>query len=206
MQTAQTTLRPWTLPPSYSGARWDGYLVAPCTQNRDSSTLEESNFAAQWAALAGTVAELPDSEEYSPIRVRESHFLCGWVEWVAVHPSNAEAVRVAERLAKRLENYPVLSEDDFSNREWVEYVKAWVIYGARDFVRELASVTPLSDRAADTLADWSGLQALYESGIPSGDYQELDGTRIRNSADRLTRDEIATALREARAEKRDKSE
>lgn len=115
----------WKLPQHYFGANWNGYFIAPVSRNRDSDALAESNFAEQWRALKPHSADVPDADESSPTIVRESHFLCGWVEWVAIHQSNEAALREADKIAERLENYPVLNEEDWSNREEEEAQAVW---------------------------------------------------------------------------------
>ncbi len=123
----------WVLPRNYAGAEWSGYYVAPVGRSRDSDILEESNFAQQWDALSDLVADVPGADESSPQIVREGHFLCGWVEWVAIHESNEAALRVADKLAERLERYPVLSDDDFSQREDEAAQQVWAkCYGLRE--------------------------------------------------------------------------
>lgn len=46
-----TTLQRWTLPDSYFGATWEHYYSAGFGRSRDSSCLEESNFAFVRKAL-----------------------------------------------------------------------------------------------------------------------------------------------------------
>lgn len=118
-------LHRWTLPRHYVGAQWEGYFVAPVSRNRDSDILTESNFGQQWEALRAHLADVPNADECSPQIVREGHFLCGWVEWVAIHESNESALRVADNLAARLERYPVLNEEDWSAREHEEAQRVW---------------------------------------------------------------------------------
>lgn len=115
----------WTLPRNYVGAQWEGYFVAPVSRNRDSDILTESNFDQQWESLRAHLADVPNADECSPQIVRERHFLCGWVEWVAIHESNESALRVADNLAARLERYPVLNEEDWSAREEEEAQRVW---------------------------------------------------------------------------------
>lgn len=119
----------WTRPKSYFGATWEGYYVAPVSRHRDSDCLTESNWAMQWAILEPLGAFNPgddDGEEgKSPCVVSENHWACGWVEWVAIHESNADALRAADKLADDLERYPVLNEEDFSSRETKEAEEVW---------------------------------------------------------------------------------
>ena len=103
-------IRRWTMPRHYFGAEWDGYWVAPVGRSRDSDSVEESNWRQQLRRIG------PEDGE-SVVVVRESHFLCGWVEWLAIREDAGKALDEAERIAAELEAHPVLDEDDLA---WVE--------------------------------------------------------------------------------------
>jgi hypothetical protein len=106
----------WKLPRDYAGAEWPDYFNAG-GRHRDSDCLEESNFAAIVRAVGG---------ESDTVRiVRESHWAVGWVEWLAIHNSDAAALRAADDCRRRLESYPVLDEGDFSRREDEECAAVW---------------------------------------------------------------------------------
>lgn len=145
-------LKRWSLPSCYMGAQWPDYYGSGFGQSRDSDCLEESNFAATLAALA----QLPKWRGKNPSRqiVRESHWAVGWVEWIAIHERDAAALKVCDKLRGHYDNYPVLDEQDFSDREteaantiWrdcfrpeerVEYVRAhrsqFEFHGLRDAI------------------------------------------------------------------------
>lgn len=147
-------LRRWTVPQCYSGAQWEGYYAAPVGQSRDSGALERSNWRVQWETLEPLEAncpddDFPDGEGISPLVVRESHWAVGWVEWVAIHETNEVALRAADEIAGRLENYPILSEDDFSAEEQEEAETVWRdCYSAKERVawirRHRSQVEPQS--------------------------------------------------------------
>ena len=81
----------------------------PCGRNRDSDLLEESNFACALKELGG---------EGENVEVhRFGHWASGWFEILIVNP-NTEAAKEALRLEEKLNNYPVLDEDDFSQRRY----------------------------------------------------------------------------------------
>lgn len=82
------------------------WLVVPCNRNRDSDCLSESNFAAALARLNG------ESETCEVCRF--GHWACGWFEIILIHPSRASE---GESIAEDLDGYPVLDENDFSERE-----------------------------------------------------------------------------------------
>lgn len=110
-------LERWTLPRDYFGAEWPDYYSAGVGRSRDSDCLEESNFDAMLAELGG--------ESDTVHVVRESHWAVGWVEWIAIHESDEQALRAADAMQARLEDYPVLDEDDWSRRELEECERVW---------------------------------------------------------------------------------
>jgi hypothetical protein len=121
-------------PKGLFGAEWSSYYSAGVGQSRDSDCLEQSNFAVMLAALGG--------ESETVIVVRESHWAVGWVEWIAVHESDTVALAKADEQCGRLANYPVLDEEDWSQREWnamCEYGRTqdckgeWSIAGVRRY-------------------------------------------------------------------------
>lgn len=112
-----TNLKRWTLPDSYFGDVWPDYYSAGFGQSRDSDALERSNFRVALAEIGG--------ESETVIVVRESHWAVGWVEWVAVHESDSKSLEIASRLAGKVENYPILDEEDFSTLEQEDANEVW---------------------------------------------------------------------------------
>lgn len=208
MTTTETyipeNLRRWTLPSDYSGAHWNGYYVAPVSRHRDSDILTESNWKSQWKDLSPLRADVDSDDIQSPKIVLESHWAVGWVEWVAIHESNAEALRVADELAASLESYPVLDEESHSRMEWDEYADSWGSYGCRDFIRALSRKFQLADSTSYVLQDASEdeFREWFQSLIPSGEYftHHSDGLSIRSdtAARNCTRDTLARFLRSIR--------
>ena len=111
METAYKWIKPWKRMNNYMGAEWEGYYAAPVGQSRDSDTVERSNWAAQIQAI-------PESD--TVIIVRESHWAVGWVEWLAIHESDTTALQEAESIGNRLDTYPILDEDAWSELEFQE--------------------------------------------------------------------------------------
>lgn len=118
-------LKRWVLPRDYAGTHWDGYYVAPCGLSRTSDVFERSNWRSQWELLKAHRADVSEADESSPVEVTENHWAVGWVSWVAIHESNESALREADAIAERLENYPILDEDDFSREEDLEAQEIW---------------------------------------------------------------------------------
>lgn len=116
----------WERPRYYAGAYWPDHYVF-LTQNRDSDCLERSNFAVAAEALLNIPepADWPHEDETPVQVVREGHFLCGWVEWIAIHQDAAEHLKAADEMQARLENYPVLNEEHWSEVERQEADEVW---------------------------------------------------------------------------------
>ena len=115
--TQYENLRRWTKPPNYAGESWPDYYSAGVGQSRDSDALERSNFAVMIDKLGG--------ESDTVLVVREHHWAVGWVEWIAIHESDTAALDKADEQMGRLENYPVLDEDDWGVREDEECRQTW---------------------------------------------------------------------------------
>lgn len=110
-------LKRWTMPDHYFGETWPDYYSAGFGRSRDSHDLEESNFHTALAAIGG--------ESETVIVVRESHWAVGWVEWIAIHATDEKALAAADGQRERYEAYPVLDEEDFSNREMESASTVW---------------------------------------------------------------------------------
>lgn len=88
-------------------------------KNRDSSLLKQSNFDVALEMLGG------ESDDVEVCRF--GHWACGWIEIIIVNPKSKLA-NTAEMIEQAIEDYPVLDEEDWSNREyeahadWVEQV------------------------------------------------------------------------------------
>lgn len=121
------------------------WLVVPVTRNRDSHSLAESNFAAALEILGG---------ESETVEVhRFGHWGPGWFELILVHPSRASE---AQGIADRLEDYPILDEEDASKREWEDYCEAWDSWGRSDYWRGVCrKLSDLPPEAQTILEDAS---------------------------------------------------
>lgn len=143
----------WTLPDSYGGAHWHEYFVF-LGQNRDSDSLTRSNFICALEALGG--------ESETVIVVREGHWACGWVEWIAIHESDTAALEQADSIACALEDYPVVNEEHWSELEWNEAADYWERMRVRDRIEycERAGISIFAARLDYLPQDDSG--ALLE--------------------------------------------
>ncbi len=134
-----THLQTWTRPAYYAGAIWPDYYVV-YGRTRDSDTITESNWTVITKALTAIEPESepdhapwfdkPDEARDTPkpgwVIVRESHFLCGWVEWIGVHhQADPRVIKSADDMIGRIADYPILDESEWSERETAEADRAW---------------------------------------------------------------------------------
>jgi hypothetical protein len=99
--------------------------------NRDSSALARSNFRVacddiRKGARYDTGDDFPDYEI-----LHLGHWACGWIKVLIVRPGTPCA-EAAERIAERLEGYPVLSDDDFTQEEQREADETWACYSTAE--------------------------------------------------------------------------
>jgi hypothetical protein len=87
----------------------EDWLIVPVSRNRDSGMLDESNFEAALEILGG---ESDDVEVH-----RFGHWGPGWYEIIIVRPGS-KAEKEAEEIEAALANYPVLNDEDHSQREY----------------------------------------------------------------------------------------
>lgn len=121
--------------------KWHGWFVF-LSKHRDSDCLTRANFDAGWAAIMH-LEEVPIPDDCAdpaqvgfPHRneqrttesvriVQESNPLVGWHEWIAIHSSNTAALRIADEIAGRLEGYPVVNEELWTEYETEEADDVW---------------------------------------------------------------------------------
>jgi hypothetical protein len=94
---------------NYSGGMDKADWVVVVGQNRDSDMLTQSNFVSALEMLGG--------EGKNVEIARFGHWGCGWFELILVNPKSMKSLKVAYEIKKSLEDYPVLNEGDYSERE-----------------------------------------------------------------------------------------
>lgn len=112
-----THLKLWSHPDNYIGAVWPATYGAGVGQSRDSDALERSNFACMLNALGG--------ESDTVTVVHEGHWAVGWVEWIAIDQEDDKALAIADQIMAGLEDYPVVDESDWSEREQEDANETW---------------------------------------------------------------------------------
>jgi hypothetical protein len=136
------------------------WFAAPLGRSRDSSVLEESNFAKGVERLGG--------ESDDVMVARYGHWAVGWVEQVYVRPGS-DAVAIAEEIHDKLESHPVLDEDDYSERCMEEANKVWSgcfdDKGRIEYIRE--------HRHDFEFHDFADLRACVKGEFFSGDTMSI---------------------------------
>lgn len=123
----------WTRPDCYVGAEWCDYYGSGVGRHRASDALERANFLAMLNALGFDDDESPhddcprvgDNDEPTRVIVRESHWAVGWVEWIAIHETDTDGLRIADDCARRLKDYPILDEELWSDLENEDCNSVW---------------------------------------------------------------------------------
>lgn len=131
MSDAYQFINKWTRPKYYLGTEWHGWYSAGVGRSRDSDALERANFDAMLEALQA----LPDIDvegESGLQVVRESHWLVGWVEWIAIHESNRLALEAANNIMRRFQDYPVIDEERLWEYEYEECQETWEMFSERE--------------------------------------------------------------------------
>jgi len=116
---------------NYMGETEFGALEVLMTRSRDSDLLTESNWDSALKSLGG--------ESDSVVIHRFGHWACGWWEALCVEPGT-DAHNTALDLEAALASYPVLDEEDWSERQENEAQSIWTdCYNERErleYVRE----------------------------------------------------------------------
>ncbi len=117
-------LKPYSRPSNYIGATWGDYFVF-LGRNRDSDALSRANFDAALKDIGGENSADDENETPLVLVVRENHWACGWIEWIAIHKSQTETLEKADTILQKLEDYPVVDEELWSNYEEEEAGQVW---------------------------------------------------------------------------------
>lgn len=106
------------------------WFVVPLSRTRDCGPLDDSNFETALAMLEDVD---PDGEHYEAHSF--GHWACGWFEIILVDPQHPATVEAAEGIAAALEDYPVLDEHDYSERQYEALNEAWQWLSMRDRIQ-----------------------------------------------------------------------
>lgn len=149
MRYTPEVLQLWERPEYYIGAQWPDYYVF-LGQHRDSDTLARSNFECGLKAIGG--------ESASVVVARASHWAVGWVEVILIHRRAGRALRKADELALRLQDYPVIDEAHWSSLEREEAEKSWRFLPIKERLAlcKLGDVSPFAARRNELPSDENG--------------------------------------------------
>lgn len=101
---------------NYMGETPEGSLLVLLGRNRESDLLSESNWDTALKRLGG---------ESETVEIhRFGHWVCGWFEYLCVK-ENTKSHELALEIEKEIEDYPVLDEEDWVEREDKEAQQAW---------------------------------------------------------------------------------
>jgi hypothetical protein len=155
-------LKLWVYPQNYSGTDFSDYypIVGQC---RDSDVLAQSNWA--------TALDLMGGESKWVVVSRAGHWAVGWVEELLVHKNApAKLLRAADELAKRMEEYLVLDESDYSEREY-EYYSDYAKGAQDELAKALRKHLPIPKRtpmwALKEIAYQLNMERQYHAGPDS---------------------------------------
>ena len=125
-------LKRWEAPDSYAGHDPVGdYTLYGRT--RDSSIMENSNFELILQELSDLAEPFDrlrdddddDSEPYV-YDFRAGHWACGWVETIIIRQdAPKQIIERAQEIESALSDYPVYSDEDYSQRQWDEMYRHW---------------------------------------------------------------------------------
>lgn len=111
---------------AYWGENGDWLVVATLT--RDSDCLSRSNFRCMVKLLGGKGNEGTKGTQSinGNLAIEEaSHWACGWLQYLIINPAASELINEAESALGRLDDYPVLDEEDWSELETEEANQIW---------------------------------------------------------------------------------
>ena len=129
------TLKLWQRSDNYLGEEYNDYYVV-LGRNRDSDILTNSNFDIALERLGG---ECDDKVRV----IRNGHWACGWIEFIAVHKDDLKHVTIAQQIVNDIEKYPVLDDDDYYKRECEA-----ILYNIKDSlyqVRDIDNIPEVTD-------------------------------------------------------------
>ena len=114
--------RAWELPKYYYGQTYEGYVVV-LGYHRDSHLVDQSNFHVTHETLKAAHKKQEGQENFDEDDLTiaaASHWAVGWCQTIMVRATNTELVREAAEICRSIEDYPVLDDSDYQDREMTE--------------------------------------------------------------------------------------
>lgn len=125
------------------------WLVSSVSRTRDSGILDQSNFACTLKALEEC------GEDFEVHRF--SHWGPGWFEIIIARPGTV-AANTLQSIEDSLADYPILDENDHSEREWNAAADYWKSMRVSDRVR---LIQECRDRFGKRYANESGAPSIF---------------------------------------------
>ena len=149
------------------------------THHRDSGLLDQSNASV----ISKALDKFTGDDDSTVVGESHNHWAVGWIEGYSIlvydgDNNPTEAVQVLYELLLRLDDYPILDEEDYSEKE-LDATGENVRMAVRDYIRQLDTDLEYSDDIADKVNYWLGnyTNALEnrddQGGWPSDDDIEL---------------------------------
>jgi hypothetical protein len=161
-------LKLWKLPDSYFGAEWYDFYVF-LGRCRDSKALSRANFDAALKRLAALPPwQGEDTSTYSRQAIRESHWAVGWVEWIAIHKDDTDALKLADEIKERMDGYPVVDEDLWQKYEDEEADNLWRCFSWRERLKYIRR-----HQSDFNFADWYDMLECVRGKFFGGEAGEL---------------------------------
>jgi len=168
------------------------WFVAPVSRTRDTGVLKESNFIVALDMLGGESAKVEVH--------RFGHWGPGWFEIILIHP---DLQAKGEEIEAKLEDYPILDEDDYSERCFEMEQRSWSLYGADDCRRALEKEFALKE----STLEWLTEERLWELQREYADNPQHEDEGVLFDEDwiaELSREDLAKWVWKRRQEERQK--
>ena len=141
------------------------WILLPVSITRDTPEADTSNFYTALDMLGG---------ESNTVELhRFVHWGPGWYEIIIVHPDSPQA-KIAHDIARSLEDYPLLDEEDHSRREHEDAIESWSNYGARDYRKDIEAeldtlLQEYEEAEPPEKRDYCGCTGMPTEVCPCGD-------------------------------------
>lgn len=102
---------------NYMGNTEHENMYVLLSRSRDADVLTESNFQTAIDRLGG--------ESKTVQILRFNHWACGWFEQILIDGKDTIAMDIANQIKIDIENYPVLDDQDYYEREYTRAKECW---------------------------------------------------------------------------------
>ncbi len=162
----------WDSKSNYMGENCDNYYVI-YSKNRDSEILTEVNFDLILKDLEALESKITNKMEYLVDEPwvdvhRHNHWACGWIEYIFVRKdSPTQLLDLCVDITKALADYPVYSDEAYSDRQYEAMHDYW-------------SGMLLQDRVDMCKANGDSVFAARHESIPDGVFEDFRESEIFN--------------------------